>query len=221
MKTPSNLISVIVPFYQKTSGILWKSINSAAQQTVLKTHQIEVIVIDDGSPVSGHSELKELNLPENFSLRIIPQENRGPAAARNRGLDEVDNATEFIAFLDSDDCWTNDHLTNAVMALGNQSNFYFSDFYQLDQSVSAFDRAKRLKLEDHTPLESGSMLFKYHGNMVEQVVTGNVVGTSTVVYRHSIAPTLRFREEFFNAGEDYLFWIDFCHENNSIVFSQA
>lgn len=219
METPSNLISVIVPFYQKTSGILRRSIDSAVRQTVLTTHQIEFIVVDDGSPVSGQSELKELNLPENFSLRVISQENRGPAAARNRGLDEVNKATKFIAFLDSDDCWTDNHLSNAVKALGDQSNFYFSDFYQLDQSVSAFDRAKRLELENHSQLKSGGTLFEYRGNMVEQVVTGNIIGTSTVVYRHSTAPTLRFREEFFNAGEDYLFWIDFCYENNSIVFS--
>lgn len=51
------LISVIIPFYSKTQGLLKNSVSSALSQSV---HDIEVIVVDDCSPVSAVDELAEI-----------------------------------------------------------------------------------------------------------------------------------------------------------------
>jgi succinoglycan biosynthesis protein ExoW len=219
MTNVKELISVIIPYYQTESGILRKSVKSVLAQSVLATNQLQILIVDDESPVPADSEIEGISLPDSCTLRIIRQKNAGPAAARNRGLDEAVSTTEFIAFVDSDDRWTNNHLSNAITALGQDADFYFSDFYQLDQEVSAFDRAKRINLLEHQKLGEDNFLYLYKRDMVQQVITGNVIGTSTVVYRFSSAPALRFREEFFNAGEDYLFWIDFCRAQKKIVFS--
>lgn len=59
----------------------------------------EVVVVDDGSP----QQVTRENLPasDRFTLRILRQENHGPAAARNFGAHEAHG--ELLAFTD-DDC---------------------------------------------------------------------------------------------------------------------
>jgi glycosyltransferase involved in cell wall biosynthesis len=66
--------------------------------------QLEVIVVDDGSTDETRSILESYG----SRLRYIYQENRGPSAARNFG---VQNArAPWIAIQDSDDLSTPDHL---------------------------------------------------------------------------------------------------------------
>ena len=55
--------------------------------------------------------------------------------------------------------------------------------------------------------------------MFNQILTGNVIGTPTVVYRFAAFQKLRFREEFFYAGEDYLFWLELSLLTPRISFS--
>jgi succinoglycan biosynthesis protein ExoW len=98
-----------------------------------------------------------------------------------------------------------------------QGDFYFADHYQLGQTVSAFKRAGRIDPERHFPIAGN--LRRYDGDMFDQILCGNIIGTSTVVYRFSKFPTLRFREEFVNAGEDYIFWLEMAKLTERIVFS--
>jgi succinoglycan biosynthesis protein ExoW len=212
-----NKVAVIIPYYQEKAGILRRAVNSVLDQEM--NDPIEIVVVDDGSPVSAQQELEGLPA-QDIPIRIICQPNAGPAAARNRGLHSVDSDTEFVAFLDSDDEWSTTHLQNALRALEMGYDFYFADFFHLGHTISAFSRAKRIALNAHTPLSNDeSLLFRYEGNMFNQILTGNVIGTSTVVYRYRKFSSLRFREEFYSAGEDYLFWMDFSMVSDGFVFS--
>ena len=215
-------IAVIIPFYQRQSGILKKAVLSAIAQKFSdhsRPPQLDIIVVDDSSPVPASGELRDIDFPGHCKLTIISQQNTGPAGARNNALDHVHKDTEFVAFLDSDDQWTEEHLDNALQAMGKDMDFYFSDFYQLNQKTSAFNRAKRIDVKAHKSLRDCDYLHLYEGDMFDQILTGNVIGTSTVVFRFSRTPELRFRENFVNAGEDYLFWLDFVTKDQKIVFS--
>ena len=129
-------------------------------------------------------------------------------------------ATRYVAFLDSDDEWTEDHLANALFALDHGFDFYFADLYQLNQSVSGFERAGRIKADDHPQISDGAeSLREFRGNMLVQIVTGNVIGTSTVVYDVGKFSDLRFRSEYLNAGEDYLFWMELAKRGARFAFS--
>ncbi len=55
--------------------------------------------------------------------------------------------------------------------------------------------------------------------MVNQIITGNIIGTSTVVFNFNKFPTIRFRADLKSAGEDYLFWIEFAKRGARFVFS--
>jgi glycosyltransferase involved in cell wall biosynthesis len=92
------LISVIIPFYSSLKNRLKVSVTSALEQSY---NNIEVIVIDDYSPLSAKDELKDI---QDNRLKIIThKENTNGGIARNTGINNA--LGEFIAFLDYDDKW--------------------------------------------------------------------------------------------------------------------
>jgi succinoglycan biosynthesis protein ExoW len=209
-------IAVVIPFYQEQRGILARALASVLAQTGVS--DVHIIIVDDSSPVAAEGELRELGSLR-FPVTLVRQRNAGPGAARNRGLETLPPGTRYVAFLDSDDEWTGEHLARAVLALSQGHDFYFADHFQLGQTVSAFARARRIVPDEHPRLAEGEGLHAYAGDMFDQIVTGNVIGTSTVVFDHERFPQARFREEFFHAGEDYLCWIDLAVSGAQFAFS--
>lgn len=214
---PAPSVAVVIPFYQRRSGILRTAVESVLAQR--GSQHSTVIVVDDASPVPARTELGELMLQHPGRIVIMEQANGGPAAARNAALNALPSGTDYVAFLDSDDAWIPEHLERAVTALSQDGDFYFSDHYQLRQNVSAFRRGGRIDVAQHPALAGAEALHRYHGDMFDQILSGNIIGTSTVVYRLAAAPALRFREEFVYAGEDYLFWLELTRRTGRIVFS--
>lgn len=94
------LISCIVPTFNCKLYIA-EALDSILAQTY---RPIEIIVVDDGS-TDGTPELLE-----RYGDKIIyvKQDNLGPAAARNLGINMAQG--EFIAFLDADDIWRKEKL---------------------------------------------------------------------------------------------------------------
>ena len=86
------LVSVIVPVYNR-ERFLREALDSVF---AFDYEPFEVIVVDDGS-TDGSAAIAQ-SYPE---VRYLRQDNRGPAAARNAGIDM--SRGEFIAFVDSDD----------------------------------------------------------------------------------------------------------------------
>ena len=215
--TQAGKIAVVIPFYQRTPGVLAKTIRSVLDQTGVEN--VLAIVVDDGSPIKARDELARF-LPEaGDRLCIVEQVNGGAAAARNTGLDNVPADADAVAFLDSDDIWTVDHLANAMFALNNGFDLYFSDFYQLNQTVTAFNRAGRIKVADHPLIAGSEHIHEYRGDMVDQIITGNILGTSVIVCRREVATAIRFRTYFRHTGEEYLYWIELARRSRKIAFS--
>ncbi|MDO9165340.1 MAG: glycosyltransferase family 2 protein [Rhodoferax sp.] len=212
------MITVIIPYYQRSVGVLAKALASiAAQQSCpLAVH---VIVVDDASLAPAGPELASAG-PMPHAVQVIAQPNGGPGAARNTGLDNAPRGTRYLAFLDSDDEWAPDHLARAVAALDRGYDLYFADHYQLGQTTSAFSRAGRIEIGQHPSLPSSPAgLHAYQGDMLDQIIRGNLIGTSTVVYSFERFAQQRFRIEFTNAGEDYLFWMELVQNGAKIAFS--
>ncbi|MGB0909182.1 MAG: glycosyltransferase family 2 protein [Nitrospirales bacterium] len=210
--------AVVIPYFQKKVGVLRKCIVSALDQKGVDDY--EIIVVDDVSPVTPESEIQDLMTAHPDKIRIIKQaKNMKQGRARNRALDELRPETEYVAFLDSDDEWTDDHLANALLVLDKGYDFYFTDHYQLHQTVSAFERSNRLNMEDHPLIEGTTCLHEFGTDMFTQIIVGNILGQSTIVYRFKKMPDIRYPIEFTITGEEYLFWLDLAKGSDRIAFS--
>lgn len=209
------MISVVIPYFQREPGILVKALNSVfASEDV---SDVRIIVIDDESPISAKVELATLDSMR-FPVTVIEQANTGPGGARNTGLNNLPEGTDYVAFLDSDDAWSTRHLQNALVALNAGYDVYFCDLIQLGAEVSAFRRAGRIDPDNHPRIAGRADLHAYEGDMFDQIITGNVIGTPTVVFNFRKFSQLRFRTDLTTAGEDYLFWLELTANGASFSF---
>jgi glycosyltransferase involved in cell wall biosynthesis len=80
-----------------------------AENTIIQTltgledqtrKDFEVIVVDDGSADNSSKLVAEFASPSNLSIKLVHQENAGPAKARNHGVEH--SSGDVIIFLDSD-----------------------------------------------------------------------------------------------------------------------
>ena len=89
-------ISVIVPTFNRKE-LVRLSLETLFAQTVAPS-RLEIIVVDDGSTDGTAASLRALKPACRF--RVIAQENRGPAAARNSGYRAAE--ADLVLFLDDD-----------------------------------------------------------------------------------------------------------------------
>ena len=106
------LISVIVPVYNGEKFLVNTIKNIIAQDY----NPLEIIIIDDGSTDSSLSVLNDINA----ELKILHQNNQGPAAARNKGISIAKG--DYIAFLDCDDLWPANKLIEHADYLNRSDN---------------------------------------------------------------------------------------------------
>ncbi|MBK8750849.1 MAG: glycosyltransferase [Candidatus Competibacteraceae bacterium] len=202
-------IGIVIPYYQRESGILARALRSVAGQRGVE--DVRVVVVDDSSPIPAAGEVEEVGDGFPLPLEVITQANGGPGAARNRALDAWVGNVRLSRF--SIPMMNGRKIIWLALYWRYLRGFdvYFADLLHLGAEVSAFRRAGRINPADHPMLAGTEGLYAYHGDMLEQILFGNVIGTSTVVYDTSRFPAIRFRPEFHNAGEDYLFWLDLTH----------
>ena len=103
------LVSVVVPAYGHRDFVR-ATLESVFAQTY---PDVEVIVVDDGSPDDTADLVRPLVAAGR--VRLVSQANQGQGAARNRGLAEARG--ELVAFLDDDDLWPPEVVERHVAAL--------------------------------------------------------------------------------------------------------
>lgn len=89
-------VSVIVPVY-KVEKYLYRCVDAILAQT---HHEIEVILVDDGSP-DQCGKICDEYAEKDLRVRVIHKVNGGLSDARNAGLEIATG--EWISFIDSDD----------------------------------------------------------------------------------------------------------------------
>jgi len=93
----SPLFSIIIPTYQRTEPL--RRCLEGITRLDFPRNNFEVIVVDDGSPVSPEKTL--LPFTDCFEIILLNSVHAGPAAARNKGAARANG--EFLVFTD-DDC---------------------------------------------------------------------------------------------------------------------
>ena len=184
MKT---LVSIIIPVYNGENTID-KAICSVLNQSY---DNIELIIIDDGSTDNTFDIIKSYK--NNNKIKLIRQSNKGLAAARNRGLDEVKG--NYILFLDSDDTLEK----NTVETLVNTVN----KFKKCDFVVFGFNvyLGKKL-LRKPAPPSNGCFLLE---NDYKSFLTiQNLLPSACNKFYKSNYIRNRFNEDIV-FGEDHMF----------------
>lgn len=101
---PSPLISIIVPVYNRADEID-EFLGSCSMQ---KSKNFEVIIVDDGS-TDNLKEIVEKYKPK-LDIYYFYEQNRGPGAARNMGMDKANG--RWFVFIDSDCTISPDYIAN-------------------------------------------------------------------------------------------------------------
>ena len=214
-------VAVIIPYFQRKAGILRRALESVRLQQLPPGVQVHVVVVDDSSPVPAAGELAGLALPPACRLSLVEQSNGGVGAARNTALHQLDNATDYIAFLDSDDIWAPAHLAEALATLERGYDFYFCDTQRqgaVDTAFAAKDFGRFLAGSHARAL--GQDVFEVAAEpFFDQSLRGRAVQIQAVVYRRAIAPDLTFDTSLRFAGEDCLFLFQLLQRAKSVCCS--
>lgn len=183
-------VSVIIPVYNR-AHLLPRTIESVLKQ---KLTDFEVLIIDDCSrddPASVVSNFKDSR------LRYLRQpENRGVAAARNRGLQEA--CAPFVAFLDDDDEWFPEKLAMQV-DLFHRSPPDVGLIYTGVETVLC-DGSRTLQ----EPVARGDL---YRELLVRNILHG---AGSSIMMRRNVVAKVGFFDGRLPAIEDYDYWLRVC-----------
>ncbi|RZF58941.1 glycosyltransferase family 2 protein [Sphingobacterium corticibacterium] len=167
--------SVVIPLYNR-ENLIQNTIQSVLDQDTEKT--FEVIVVDDGSKDESAKKVAEMQDPR---IRYIYQENAGANVARNHGVEVA--LGKYVAFLDSDDVFMNDHLsTSAAVLLNDPDTVVYAKIVVDRGEGNTFLKPPRgIKEDEHM----SDYLFRHKG----------FLQTSTLVLPTELARKVRFDDE--------------------------
>lgn len=180
------LLSVVIPAYNYAS-VLPRAVESVIQQL---TDEVELLVIDDGSPDDTASVLEQLHARYPQRFRSIRQANAGPASARNHGIRESQG--EYLLFLDADD-----ELLDGALALWLAEIRQYPGsrlFVAGDVSVRSDGRER---FDPPTPIPD-SLLARVRGYLLDKTVA--LSNGATVFHRSTFDKGL-YPEHFRNAED--------------------
>jgi glycosyltransferase involved in cell wall biosynthesis len=124
-------VSVIIPVYN-TESYVREAVESIMHQTL---HEIEIIIVNDGSTDHSASVLKELVSQDN-RIQIYTQQNQGQSVARNKAMEYA--CGEYLYFMDSDDLLDE----NALKSCYDRCELEYLDFVLFDALViNEYDNA--------------------------------------------------------------------------------
>ncbi len=177
-------VSVIIPTYNRRE-LLPRALRSVLlQENVI----YEVIVIDDGS-TDGTGEMVRKDFPQ---ASYFHQENQGPSAARNRGIEKARG--EWIAFLDSDDEWLPGKLLAQL------------DFFQQNPGLK-IAQTEEIWIRDGKRVNPMTKHKKYGGWIFEKCLPLCVISPSAVMIHRDLFEEVGLFDESLPACEDYDLWL--------------
>ena len=176
------MVTVVLPTYDRVT-LVGAAIDSVLAQTY---PDVECLVIDDGS-TDGTDELLR---SYGDGIRVLSQENRGQAAAVNRGFAE--GTGEFVSILGSDDALMPNAVSTAISV--------------------AMDRPEAVAIHGTVDVtdENGSLVFRYGiGNMqLRECVRWHFSPSTTgLLYRKAVVDIAGGWDPQFPRGLDYEHWL--------------
>jgi glycosyltransferase involved in cell wall biosynthesis len=182
------LVSIILPTFNR-ADLLPRAINSVLAQTY---PHWELIIWDDGSMDKTEEIVRSY---KDGRLKYFYDDNHGVAYACNRAIEASHG--KYLAFLDSDDEWSEDILADHVEAMNAYPDIdvLFSDFININAATG----------EEHRTFEqySGAMkfldvnrvndnLYLVRERLLEGLAIANFIATDTIMVHREVLEKIGF-----------------------------
>lgn len=192
--------SLIIPLYNAEKTIC-RCIDSILQQVY---DDFEIILIDDGSADRSYTICTNYE-KEDKRIRVYRQDNSGPSAARNLGLEKAKG--EWICFIDSDDYISSDYLSelHSLITENADLDMIFMGYYKVDAQNNIIDT-----ITPNITIQKGAEL------IMELVKRGMFGYTWIKVFRRIKITYGRFREDL-SLFEDEIFTCEALPYCNNIA----
>ena len=183
------LISIVIPCYNHGLYVL-DTIESIENQTY---KNYEVIIVNDGS--SDNYTLSILNSLELKGLQVIHQLNRGPAAARNCGINMAKG--KYILPLDADDVLEPEFLEKTIVRFAMDSTII---------GVSSYTRQ----------FAENSGIIECKGGSISGFVGECPVVVASIILKSRWDEINGYDESMILGYEDWEFWIRYLADGGRI-----
>ena len=185
-------VDIIIPNYNK-GQFLEETINSVAKQTYENWH---LYIIDDNSTDNSVEVINKFSSLKNITVTKL-NKNKGSAFCRNYGMRI--SQSKYIAFIDSDDSWSDDKLEKQISFMEkNNFNFTYTDYTPFFEINGKKNFKKKTNIKNY---------FDY-----ESFIKNSSINTSTMIIARSILQSHRFRK--IKMHEDYLFKCEILKNEN-------
>ncbi|RJE77484.1 glycosyl transferase [Pseudoalteromonas sp. MSK9-3] len=195
-------ISVIIPNYN-CKAYIGKALASVIKQTNV---DVEIIVIDDGS-TDGSVEWLEKAQQTYQQLVLIKQAQCGVVAARNKAITHA--KADYVAFLDADDYWSEDKLSNqlAFMKSNPTCTLSFTNYMHVDEQYEQIIDCFSYWPEFYKKPLEGSTHYQLLNKGQDLLLYANVIGTSTVMVDKSAIINIDCFDGKLKSASDWDCWL--------------
>lgn len=177
---------VLIPLYNKAS-----TISRAIESVLVQDFQdFDLLVIDDGSTDHSYKVATAIQSPK---LHFIQQKNKGVSYTRNKGIEKaIKGRYKNIAFLDADDYWRQNHLTELVrLQLEFPEVHIVANNYKQRVSKHKYSSSKFSNLS-HTKIRLLESFFE--NNFLNSILTSSsfsmkLIDTKALFYNEKLSHT--------------------------------
>ena len=195
-------VTVIIPTYNR-SALLQKAVDSVLNQA---HGNLELIIVDDGSDDDTGDLLDHYKKISDKKIVVVQQKNKGPAAARNRGIAE--SSAEYIVFLDSDDWLHPDKIGLQLAVMEGNAGCLISHTQEI------WYRAGML-------LNQKMKHRKQAGYIFDRCLDLCAVSMSTVMLKRQLIEQVGVFDEDLPCCEDYDYWLRVSAKLPFLLIDQA
>jgi teichuronic acid biosynthesis glycosyltransferase TuaG len=192
------LVSVVMPSYNHARFIS-QSIDSVLRQDI---NDFELIIVDDASNDTSQQIIERYAEQESRVKAIFHDSNAGIAKTFNDGIEMARG--RFIAQLASDDVWVKNKLRRQLAVV------------EQDENLVVWCEGEVIDLKGQPIGKSfsefhGNVSKKKSGNIFQELLKGNYIFGTTLVYKNTNLGEIRYDESLMYLN-DYKFNLDLARE---------
>ena len=197
-------ISVIIPVHN-ISAYIRECVSSVIKS--ISNFKYELLLINNGSSDNSY-ELCNILSEEYDFIRVFNMDKSGVSSARNFGIDNAKG--NIIAFIDGDDCVTENYFKHLILLMEN-GKYDFVSIGHTEIYPNGKLRKKGMETDSYQALSKENILHDFY---VTHKMGWNVWGK---LFKKKLIENIRFDEKLRN-GEDMFFIYQVSTKANSFAY---